>query len=92
VIHTLPLAAQPNRHPSDAVKRSPDILLVDQTHQMTIIVSPTPRVPVIEAGSRQTEQLALPAHGDLFMAEIDQLTALIKRVIQLFFSANPAPP
>lgn len=73
-----------------SIKRHPGILLVQQSHQFKIYGS-LERSLIVKAGSRETEELALPVNTELSVAWLNEKPKVAAASAQIFFSASPTP-
>jgi hypothetical protein len=85
------LPTQGRSHTSGAIKRRLGILDIDQVLEHQRFLAFFDR-GVVEAGSTNTQQFTLSNDADLGMAMVNQLTATLKGLTQIFFSTSPAQP
>jgi hypothetical protein len=90
VIDYISLSLQVGRHSGPAIERRPQILLVNQPHQVQIELGFSRRSVVI-GRPVESEQLALTAHADLLIVWLDQFAFGFTGKGLSFFSAIQAP-
>jgi len=90
-IDTIPLVLKPGRHTTGAIKRRLGVLLVDQTHQGQVERRRDCWL-VVEAGTRQSQQLTLTIHRDRSMPRSYETPLFLNRAGYTFFLPSPILP
>ena len=84
VIDLMTLRLQPGCHAPNAVERCQRVLLIEQAHQLQVLLALRLRL-IIEACARQPDQLALPGKAQAFVRRLNQQPFFFSRTSQLFF-------
>ena len=82
------LGLKPRGHSPRAVKRSAQVLAVQQRHQLQFVGVNRRRL-IVERSAVEPQQLTLPADADIRMAWLDQVPLALSRGVPLFFSSSP---
>ena len=89
-IDRLPGSLQTRRHPSAAVERGQQELLVDQPHQAQVLLGLDGRLEIV-ARTVEIQKFALPTDAQMSILCVDQGSLEISRSGQLFFSTTRPP-